>query len=108
MKKMTYTEFCESMWDFNQKNGISSKGSGVTQHGIIVFKKENWEHEYSERERSYQTSNHNKAFLPGMSSNSIFASCLDGTDKSLRISDLISDGSWAVDYCYLINEPILK
>ena len=108
MKKLTYAEFCKSMWDFNQKNDITSKGSGATQHGIIVFKSENWDKPYTERERSYQTSNHNKAFIAGMSSNSIFASCLDGTDKSLRISDLISDGSWKVDYCYLIDEPILK
>ena len=105
MKKITWNEFCETMRDFNEENGYISKGNEKRLNGIVVFTADSFTAPYTEVERSYQTNNDQKAFLPHQSSNSIFADCLDGTDLGVRLDWYMGgkDG-WKVDYCYLLEE----
>lgn len=96
MKKMTYSEFREAMFDFNRKN----PNGKLT--GVIVITADSFNAPYTETERSYRTNNNQKAFHDGMISNSIYADCLDGKDLGVRLDWYIYDG-WKVEYCYLEN-----
>ena len=96
MKKISYAEFRDAMFKFNEEHpdGKSSLG------GVIVFTKDSFNKPYTETERSYRTDNSQKAFNHGMISNSIFGNCLDGKDLGVRLDWYMYDG-WKVDYCYL-------
>lgn len=99
MKKLTWSQFVNTMWKHNENNGITTKGQD--EHpliGIVVYKQGNYfKKQYSKKERSYRVSSNNKAFIPGQLGNSIFADCLDGVDIGVRL-DYYRD--WIVDYCY--------
>lgn len=74
--------------------------------GYIVFTEDSFDKPYSEESRTYVVSSNNKAFQSGMGGYSIFGSCLDGTDRCLRLDGYISsehggkDG-WKVERCYI-------
>lgn len=104
MEKITYAEFCNAMWKFNADNGLTSKGNEKRLEGVIVFTEDSFTKPYTETERSYRTNSDQKAFFPNMSSNSIFADCLDGKDLGVRLDWYMGgkDG-WKVDYCYLLE-----
>lgn len=75
---------------------------------VIVFKEESFTQKLSLIERSYEISRDSKYFQSGMLSNSLFGSCLDGTDDGVRLDRYIhalpGDGlgkAWIVDYCYI-------
>lgn len=74
--------------------------------GYIVFSQDSFTAPYTEEERTYVVSSNNKAFIPGMSGYSIFASSLDGSDINVRIEQYMSDeyggtDGWKVERCYM-------
>ena len=105
MKKITWNEMYKAMCRFNEEHGYTSKGNKERWEGIVVFTKDSFKKEYTEKERSYQFTSDNKAFLPYQSSNSIFANCLDGKDLGVRLDWYMYDKEpWEVEYCYLLEE----
>ena len=104
MEKLTWSEVTDKMWKFNKDNDIKTKGyKGPTLEAVVVFTGKGMNRDdYTEVQRSYQFSNHNKAFLPNMISNSIFADCLDGTEHGVRLDWYIHE--WEVDYCYIVEQ----
>lgn len=104
MEKLTWSQVCDRMWKFNEEHNIRVKGGGDKNdviHAVVVFTTDSFEVPYTETERSYRFSNHNKAFIANQCSNSIFADCLDGKDDCVRL-DWYMHGkdAWEVEYCY--------
>ena len=101
-ERMTWSEAVRFMTDFNIKNNITTKGDYDAPHITIVavIDQSTFTEPYTEEQRSYAFTNHNKAFIQGMISNSIFAECLDGTEY-IKLSDYIPD--WKVEYCYVLE-----
>lgn len=105
MKKITWNEFCEAMRKFNDDHGYTTKGNKERLKGVVVFTKDSFSRPFTEKERSYQTDNDEKAFLPNQCSNSIFADCLDGKDLGVRLDWYMhGEKPWKVEYCYLIED----
>lgn len=106
MKKITWSELCKAMWQFNEAHGYTTKGNEKKLKGVVVFTKDSWNKPYTEIQRSYEFTSDNKAFLFNQSSNSIFADCLDGSDNGVRLDWYMSDPKmpWKVEYCYLVEE----
>ena len=105
MKKLTYAEFESKMYKFNKEHDITSKGYGNdVLKGVIVFTEDSFDKQYPLESRSYEVTNHNKAWIAGQCSNSIFGDALDGTDNGVRLDWYMSgkDG-WKVDYCYIVE-----
>ena len=101
MKKLTWEEFVNIMYQHNMENNITTKGQD--NHpiiGIVVYKQENFKRQYSEKERSYLVSSDNKKFIPGQIGQSIFADCLDAKDTGVRLDWY----NWKVDYCYILED----
>lgn len=100
---MTWLEAVRYMIDFNKENDIRTKGSPNTPHVTIVavISKDSFNKPYPEKGRSYVFTNHNKAFLPNMLSNSIFAECLDGSEY-IKLSDYVPE-YWTVERCYILE-----
>lgn len=99
---MKYSElkkiFCEHERAFHQKP--------LKAH--IIFTEDSFEQNYSKESRTYVVSSDNKAFMSGMGGYSIFASCLDGTDRSIRLERYMTEEAggkkgWKVEDCYLIE-----
>lgn len=105
MKKLTWSELCKAMWNFNEEHGYTTKGNKERLEGVVVFTEDSFAKLYTEQSRSYQFTSDNKAFLANQSSNSIFADCLDGTDDGVRIDWYMHDKErpWKVEYCYLLE-----
>lgn len=105
MKKITWSELCEAMWNFNEEHGYKTKGNKERLKGVVVFKEESWDRAYTETQRSYELTSDNKAFLPNQLGNSIFADCLDGKDLGVRLDWYMHDEKmpWKVEYCYLLE-----
>lgn len=105
MTKMTYKEFTNKMREYNKSHNWAKEAI----RGVIVFTPDSFGEEYSLESRSYEVSNDNKAWIPGMGGYSIFGSALDGSDPGVRLDQYIDyehggkDG-WHVDYCYMIEE----
>ena len=103
MKKITFTELCEKFYKHNEENGVTSQfADKKALVGVVVFKQESWpdaKEEYALESRSYALSSDNKFFVPGMGGNSIYADCLDGTDRGVRLDWYLRD--WKIDYCYI-------
>ena len=98
MKKLTYMEFRDAMFKFNEEH---PDGKSML-YGVIVFTKDSFTADYTETERSYRTNNDQKGFQHGKISNSIYANCLDGKDLGVRLDWYMhGENPWKVDYCYL-------
>lgn len=71
---------------------------------IIVFKSESWpDNDFTLEHRSYLVNTDNgKWFKSFMLGNSLWGSCIDGTDRNVRLDWYL--GEWKIDYCYLITE----
>ena len=106
MKKITWGEFYEAMRKFNDDHGYTTKGTKERLNGVVVFTEDSFSKHFTETERSYQTNNDQKAFLPNQCGNSIFADCLDGTDLGVRLDWYMHDDKmpWKVEYCYLLED----
>lgn len=111
-KKLTWNEAVKYLIEFNKKHNITTKGGGPqTCTMVAVIADESLYHQdnipFTEEQRSYAFTNHNKRFIPSIISNSIFADCLDGTDPGVRLDWYINPGtagSWKVEYCYIKEE----
>ena len=80
-----------TLWDvrnrfmaYNRQHGINygdvPNGHVRDISAIIVFKASNYAKPYNEQERSYRVTNRGgKAFFEGMSGQSMFGDCFDGT-----------------------------
>ncbi len=92
----------KKMINFNRKHGITSKGAGGNVLTMVaVISQDSFTQPYTEEERSYRFTNHNKGFIPENIGNSIFADCLDGKDLGVRLDLYIPFGSWKVDGVYV-------
>ena len=89
---ITYGEFCNAMRIWN----VSHDENKAEKFGVIVYKQENFEIEYSEESRSYRVSNANRKFQKNKNANSLFGDCLDGTDNAIRLDWY----DWTVEFCY--------
>lgn len=106
MQKMTWYEAKDYMRDYNRRNNITSKSSdGPTCIMVAVISEDSFDKEYSLEERSYRFSNKEKAFISGMSGNSIFADSLDGSDRGVRLECYLNEEGnkdcWKVEYVYI-------
>ena len=89
--------------DNNIRNNIKNNNKVKKK---IIFNYTN-QREYSEESRSYEFRSDNKTFR-NCCSNSLYASCLDGTDQGVRLDYYMeyygNKPGWKVDYCYLVEE----
>lgn len=95
MKKISYKELCDRMWEHNKQNNNGASGEPIS--GVIVYKQSNFKDEYSELSRSYRVWSNNRAFQSGMIANSMFGDCLDGSEHGVRLDWY----RWEVEYCYM-------
>lgn len=104
MKKLTFDEVWERFVKHNQENNVTYQFSDRDRlEAVIVFAPSSWPgKDYSLESRSYKFVSDNKAFIPGMCSNSIFADSLDKSDLGVRLDHVIDE--WVEDYCYIIGE----
>ena len=99
-KRITFGELCDIMFDHNASNKKE-----CPLEAVIVFKQESFNKEYSELSRSYAVCSETKYFMPNMGGNSLFGSCLDGSESGVRLDWCMQgDKPWQVEYCYLIND----
>ena len=105
MKKVTWREVEKAMWQFNEERGYTTKGNKERLEAVVVFTEDSFKKHYTEKDRSYQFSSDNKAFLPNQLGYSIFADCLDGHDLGVRIDWYMRDteNPWKVEYCYFVE-----
>ena len=99
---MTYAEMA-SLFRQNESEGKQP----IT--GYIVFTSDSFEKEYSEKERTYEVSSRNKAYMPNKLGYSIFGSSLEGNDTNVRLEQYMreekaGEGGWKVDHCYMKKE----
>lgn len=88
---------------FEELNSLFRKyGDDMSMGGIIVFDQSNFNKKYTKLGRSYITSSSNKRYNPRMCGNSVFASCLDGSESGVRIDEwLYGANSFKIDRCYI-------
>lgn len=103
MEKLTWSEMCKKMYQFNTDHGYTRKGNPESIEAVVVFTGEGMNRDdYTVEQRSYRFSSDNKYFLSDQIGNSIFADCLDGTEHGVRIDWYIHE--WEVDYCYIVEQ----
>lgn len=69
--------------------------------------------EYSWEARTYVVSSDNKAFQPNMGGYSIFGSCLDGTDRCVRLEAYMVEerggkNGWVVEECCIVGYMLME
>ena len=70
--------------------------------GYIVFTEDSFSKQYNETSRTYCVSSDNKAYRSGAGGYSIYASCLDGTDKCVRLEGYMhGENAWKIEKCYM-------
>ena len=99
---MTYGEMSE-LFRQNERAGMPP------MTGYIVFTSDSFGKTYSERERTYEVSSRNKAYMPNKLGYSIFGSALDGGDENVRLEKYMMEekggkDGWQVEYCYVKKE----
>ena len=99
---MTWSEAVSFMRTFNNEHGIRVKGDKPEARVSIVavISQDSFTKSYTEEQRSYGFDNSNKAVLPNMLSNSIFAECLDKSEY-IKLSDYVPE-RWKVERCYIV------
>lgn len=102
MQKMTFKELRDYICEYNKTHNWAID----VLKAVIVFTPDSFDKEYSEESRSYEIRSDANTFRDTIS-NSLFASCLDGTDQGVRLDWYMEyygnkDNGWKVDYCYLI------
>ena len=72
---------------------------------VIVFTEDSFKKKYSLKERSYEVSSDAKLFNDQMLGNSLFGTCLDGTEVGVRLDQYmkLEKNRWEVEYCYVVN-----
>ena len=69
--------------------------------------------EYSWESRTYVVSSDNKAFQPNKGGYSIFGSCLDGTDRCVRLEAYMAEerggkNGWVVEECCIVGYMLME
>lgn len=69
--------------------------------------------EYPWKSRTYLVSSDNKAFQPNMGGYSIFGSCLDGTDRCVRLEAYMAEehggkDGWVVEDCCIVGYLLME
>lgn len=98
MKKYSYQDI--------KKMFTALNGEGTADYpmfAVAVITEDSFDKEYTLEERSYMFSSDNKVFKTWCGGYSIFANCLDGKDRGVRLEQYIEGGGWKVDYCYLVD-----
>ena len=87
---------------------LKNKSAGEWKQAIIVFSQESFSKPFTETERSYSISSNAKYFDSSKIGNSLFGSCIDGTDQGIRLDyymhSIPEDGignRWIPAYCYI-------
>lgn len=108
MERMDWYEAKEYMRQYNDRNGVTSKGTDKHCTMVAVISEDSFDKKYTLDERSYRFSNDNKAFISGMGGYSIFAGSLDGSDPCVRLEQYLEDegnkNGWKVEYVYIQSE----
>ena len=100
MEKMTFREVSEMFRTHNEGRDLGQLEACKSLKAVIVFKQGPWfKEEYSEEQRSYIFSSSNKYFISGLGGCSLYADCLDGSDRGVRLDWYLRE--WEIDYCYL-------
>lgn len=103
---ITFGELEKIFDKHNEENGVKHQFEDPNPlSGVMVFSNENakngqWKQEYPLESRSYKFSSANKYFIPGMIGNSIFAECLDESER-INLVNYMHD--WVIEYCYIEN-----
>lgn len=105
IKNLTYLDVVKMFGDYNREHGYHYSGKTPTElSAIVVMTEDSFTELYSERSRSYRiTSSNGKLFFDGMCGNSVWGSCLDGTDQNIRLDYYIGH-PWKVERCYIEGE----
>lgn len=77
---------------------------------VIVFKEDSFSKYFTEEQRSYEIDSGAKYFDSSKISHSLFGSCLDGTDKGVRLDWYMHSTPednlgkpWVPEYCYILE-----
>ena len=101
-KEMCYVELSSLFTSVNDK-GLPH----IT--GYVVFTAGSFDKPYNEESRTYRISSNNKAYQSGKGGYSIYASCLDGTDPSLRLEGYMrGENAWQIEKCYMLQDDYNK
>lgn len=93
---MSYEEF--------EKEMIAANKKGIVLTGHIVFAQSSFSKEYPQESRTYVVSSDNKRWCLGAISNSVWGSCLDGSDSNVKLSDyMFGPNAWEIENCYIVN-----
>lgn len=77
-------------------------GDDMSIGGIIIFDQSNFNKKYTKLGRSYITSSSNNRYNWKMVGNSVFASCLDGSEMGVRIDEwLYGINPFKIEECYI-------
>ena len=77
--------------------------------GYIVFTEDSFKKQYCTESRTYCVSSDNKAYRSGAGGYSIYASCLDGTDKCVRLEGYMrGENAWKIEKCYMLKDDYDK
>lgn len=101
MQKMTFEEVRDYFIEHNKTHNWATE----VIKAVVVFTPDSFDREYSEESRSYKVNSDNKTFRD-CCSNSLYGSCLDGTDQFVRLDYYMNwyerENGWKVEYCYLL------
>ena len=102
-KKMTFEELRNYFIEHNKTHDWTRD----ILKAIVVFTPDSFDREYSVESRTYEFKSDQKTFRD-CCSNSLYASCIDGTDPFVRLDWYMEyygnkDG-FKVESCYLIEE----
>lgn len=102
MEKMTFVQVSAMFQAHNAERNVGQFEDEKSLKAVVVFKQGPWFNaEYTEEQRSYIFSSDNKYFISGMGGSSIYADCMDGTDRGVRLDWYL--GKWEIDYCYIVE-----
>lgn len=94
MKNKKYVEFRDLCYEAN------SKGEEIIAH--ITFTEDSFLDYYTDEQRTYVVSSNNKLFKGDSNGFSFYGSCLDGSDRGIRLDMYMRDiyggeNGWAIE-----------
>lgn len=87
MKEVTYSKLKEEFYDKENK------------YALITYNQSNFDKEYNEISRTYLISSDNRCFQGGKIANSLYGSCLDGTDVCVRLDNY----NWKIEKIVILE-----
>lgn len=109
VKIMNYHELKKLLCDHESSNPETHLTAYITfsSFGPTETRDLPWEY------RTYMVSSDNKAFQPNMGGYSIFGSCLDGTDRCVRLENYMAEerggkDGWVVEDCCILANVLTE